>query len=254
MFGRELAEVYDLVYTARGQDFAAESADVVRIVRDARPGAASLLDVGCGTAEHLRHLVPAFDHVEGVDLSADMLAVGRRKLPDVPLHHADMRDLRLGRCFDAVISLSTAVAYLPSRADLARALTAMAAHATPGGVLVVEPWYFPENFLDGHVAGDALRVGPVTVTRLSHTRGLGGAARIVSHYAVADASGIEHFTETQDFGLWTREEYLAAFRVAGCTARYLPDVQSGRGVFVARHRTAPAGVPAQNSGQHPRPA
>lgn len=233
MFARQLAPIYDLVYKARGQDFRVESELVAEIVRTRHPSAASLLDVGCGTGEHLLTLGRSFGHVEGIDLSEPMVKVARAKLPGTPLHVADMRDFDLGRTFDAVISLSTAVAYLPSPRDLATAVRRMVRHLAPGGVLIVEPWYFPEAFLEGHIAADVVRDGGRTVSRVSHTRRSPESARVDSHYVVADRHGIEHFTETHVFGLWTREQYLDAIAGAGCTAEYLPDVQSGRGLFVA---------------------
>ncbi|HCT79844.1 MAG TPA: SAM-dependent methyltransferase [Micromonosporaceae bacterium] len=232
VFDHELAAVYDVVYQARGQDFSAEAELVTETILARRPEATSLLDVGCGTGEHLKTLSKLFNHVEGVDLSPSMVAVARAKLPSLDVHLEDMCELDLGRTFDAVISLSTAVAYLPSLAALHRALERMVQHLSPGGVLVVEPWYFPENFLDGHVAGDLLRVPEHTISRVSHTQRRGGAAYVVSHYVIADRHGIEHFTETHVFRLWSRDEYVAAFRGAGCTAEYIEGVQSGRGIFV----------------------
>jgi SAM-dependent methyltransferase len=242
LFGSDLAEVYDLVYGARGQDFAAEAELVAGLVLAGKPGARSLLDVGCGTGEHLRTLRGLFAHVEGVDLAEPMVSVARAKLPDVDVHRADMCEVDLGRTFDAVISLSTAVAYLPSLDALHRALRRMVAHLAPGGVLVVEPFYFPERFLDGHIAGDVLRAGGRTVSRVSRTerrtQDRGDAAHIESHWVVADRHGIRHFTEHHVFQLWTHEQYVAAFAQAGCAASYVEDVQSGRGVYTAQRTFA----------------
>ncbi|MFE9202421.1 class I SAM-dependent methyltransferase [Micromonospora sp. NPDC007230] len=236
MFGAELSEVYDLVYSSRGQDFAAEAALVTELVRARRQQVASLLDVGCGTGEHLRCLRGSIDRLEGVDLSTAMVSVARAKLPGVPLHVADMCQLDLGRRFDAVISLSTAVAYLPSVEAMGQAVARMAAHLNPAGVLVVEPWYFPETFLAGHIAADIIRGADRTISRVSRTERLDRAARIDSHYVIAHADGIRHFSESQVFGVWTRAEYQAAFQRAGCTVEYLPQVQSGRGLFVGQLR------------------
>lgn len=236
MFGTELAEVYDLVYRERGQDFAAEAELVTELVRDRAPGAATLLDVGCGTGEHLVTLAERFHHVEGIDLAEPMVAVARAKLPDVTVHVADMTDFDLGRTYDAVISLSTAVAYLPSADAMAIALNNMVSHLAPGGVLVVEPWYFPERYLDGHIAADIVRGAGRTISRVSRSRARDGATHIESHWVVADAAAIRHFTETHVFGLWTRGQYDAAFAAAGCTTEYVPGVQAGRGLFVARRR------------------
>ena len=232
VFDADLAEVYDLVYGTRGQDFAAEAVAVAELVRTRRPAASSLLDVGCGTGEHLRTLRGLFDRVAGVDLSEAMVAVARAKLPGVRVHLGDMAELALKCRFDAVISLSTAVAYLPSAEAMRRAVARMAAHLHPGGVLVVEPWYFPERFLDGYVAADIIRGPDRTIARVSRTEKLDRAACIESHYVGAGATGIRHFSERQLFGLWTRGEYEDAFAQADCTVEYVPNAQSGRGLFV----------------------
>jgi SAM-dependent methyltransferase len=234
MFGTELAEIYDLVYRERGQDFDAEAELVAGLVRDRRPDATSLLDVGCGTGEHLKALHGMFDHVAGIDLSAPMVAIAVDKLPSVDIRIADMCAFDLGRTYDAVISLSTAVAYLPSADAMAVAINRMVSHLAPDGVLVVEPWYFPENYLDGYVAADIVRGRDRTISRVSLSRARDGATHIESHWAVADHASIRHFTETHVFGLWTRAQYEEAFRDAGCTAEYVGGVQAGRGLFVAR--------------------
>ncbi|WBB78710.1 class I SAM-dependent methyltransferase [Micromonospora sp. WMMD882] len=236
MFGEDLAEVYDMVYRARGQDFDKEAALVTEIVRSRRPDARSLLDVGCGTGEHLVAFARSFPSVTGIDLAAPMLAVAERKLPPGTVRRADMRDVDLGRTYDAVVSLSTAVAYLPSLADFRAALARMVAHLAPAGVLVIEPWYFPENYLDGYVAGDLIRHDGYTVSRVSHSREQDGVTVIESHWAVANRDGIRHFTETHLFQLWTREQYASEFAHAGLAAEYLSGVQAGRGLFVAHRR------------------
>ncbi|MGK5522183.1 class I SAM-dependent methyltransferase [Micromonospora sp. URMC 107] len=234
MFGPDIAEVYDFTYRRRGQDFDKEAALVSEIARERHPEAGSLLDVGCGTGEHLKALSGMFGHVAGIDLSEPMVAVARRKLPGVEVHLADMCRFDLGRRYDVVLSLSAAVAYLPSLTAVRAALGRMVAHLAPGGVLVVEPWYFPENYLDGHVAGDLIRSPERTVSRVSHSRERDGATVIESHWVVADARGIRSFVETHVFGLWEREQYERAFADAGCTVEYVGDVQAGRGLFVAQ--------------------
>src|SRR5438067_8492108 len=112
MYGPVEASVYDLVYAAPGaKDYAAEAAQIDVIIRKRAPGARTLLDVACGTGLHLRHLRERYA-VEGVDASADMLAVAAQTLPGVPLHVGDMRALDLGRTFDAVTCLFSSVGYL----------------------------------------------------------------------------------------------------------------------------------------------
>ncbi|GAA2617327.1 methyltransferase domain-containing protein [Actinomadura fulvescens] len=232
MFDADLAEVYDLVYRERGQDFRAESQLVTQLIRTRRPDATSLLDVGCGTGEHLSALRESFE-VEGLDRSEPMIAMARAKLPGVRLHTADMCDFDLGRRYDAVISLSAAVAYLPSVQAMRTAIARMAAHLAPNGVLLIEPWYFPETFVEGHIAGDLLRSNGRTVSRVSRAERTGDSVRVDSHYLVADHQNIKHFAEQQTFGLWPRTLYEQALQEAGCATDYRESVQSTRGLFIA---------------------
>ena len=64
MFSRS-AEIYDTVYSFK--DYAAEAERVNELIQSRRPGAASLLDVACGTGKHLEQLRRWYA-VEGVDL------------------------------------------------------------------------------------------------------------------------------------------------------------------------------------------
>jgi SAM-dependent methyltransferase len=234
MFDHELAEVYDLIYRRRGKDYAAEAADIARLIRRLKPGAASVLDVACGTGEHLLHLARHFDRAEGLELSAGMLGIARAKLPHLALHEADMRAFRLPRAFDAITCMFSSIGYLGARADMAAAVERMAAHLVPGGVLVVEPWWSPDRFIDKYVSGEVISEEGRTVSRVSRTRRLGaGSAEMEVHFVVADASRVHHFSETHAIALFTREEHLDAFERAGCTAEFIEEGPSGPGLYVA---------------------
>ncbi|MDL4770771.1 class I SAM-dependent methyltransferase [Actinomadura xylanilytica] len=194
----------------------------------------SLLDVACGTGEHLVALRALFGEVAGLDLAAGMRAVASRKLPGVPVHAGDMRGFALGRAFDAMCCLYSAVGYMSTAAELDAALERMAAHLTPGGVLVVEPWWTPGRFLDGHIADDVVRGGGRTISRVSLSTRDGGAARQETHYTVAGQDGIRSFVHVQRLTLFRPEDYAAAFRRAGLKAEYTAHdaFRSGRGLYV----------------------
>jgi ubiquinone/menaquinone biosynthesis C-methylase UbiE len=48
------AHLYDLIYSFK--DYGEEAQDLVSLIRERNPKAGSLLDVACGTGEHLRLL------------------------------------------------------------------------------------------------------------------------------------------------------------------------------------------------------
>src|SRR6266852_3656862 len=138
-FGPEHAEVYELTHRNRGKDWPAEARDLAARICSRRPGASSLLDVGCGTGAHLETFRSCFEHVEGLELAPAMRDRAQRRLPGIEIHHGDMRGFELGRTFDAVTCLCSAAGYVDTAEELRAAIRCMADHVLPGGVLAVEP-------------------------------------------------------------------------------------------------------------------
>jgi SAM-dependent methyltransferase len=185
------ADVYDLMHHAGGKDYAAEAAHVAREVRARKADATSLLDVACGTGGHLLHLRNDFS-VSGVELDPSMLDVARRRLPGVELHAGDMRTFGLGRRFDAVTCLFSAVGYMLRREDLDLTMATMARHLAPGGVLVVEPWFHPDQWFEGHVTADAAREADIAVARVSRSARHGNLSRFEFYWRFGNERGVEH--------------------------------------------------------------
>ena len=111
-YSEQLADVYDLIFGSRGKAYAAEADEVARQVRGRFPMASSLLDVGCGTGNHLQRFREIFDHVEGVEPAPGMRRRAEAKLPSVRIHGADMCGLDLGREFDAVCCMFGPIGYM----------------------------------------------------------------------------------------------------------------------------------------------
>ncbi|MDT0270822.1 class I SAM-dependent methyltransferase [Streptomyces sp. DSM 44915] len=235
-YSPEHAEIYDFVHAARGRDWAAEAEDYHRLIRRWRPDAASLLDVACGTGAHLASFVEHFDRAEGLELSAGMREMAGQRLPGVPVHAGDLREFDLGRTYDAVVCLCFSVAFSHSVAELRSAVAAMARHLTPGGVLVIEPWWFPERFLDGFVSAALAEAEGRAVSRISHSVRVGDHSRMTVRYTVADRAGIRDFTSVETLSLFTEEQYTDAFAAAGCSVEYQPGGPNGRGLFVGVRR------------------
>lgn len=231
MYDRNLAEAYDLIYVeATGKDYAAEAAELTALIRERAPHATSLLDVACGTGQHLACFGESFDHVEGVELSADMRAVAARRLPGVTVHGGDMRTFTLGRSFSAVTCLFSSIGYVQTPAELDHALARFAAHLEPGGVVVVEPWFTPDQWKTGTVHhGVAARDGRV-VARVSYSDriGLKSVTRMQYLYG-EDGVGVRHWADEHVMSLFSREQYLAAFGRAGFAGvEWLPGWREGR--------------------------
>ena len=196
------ADVYDLMHRARGKDYAAEAGQVSQRVLARKADAKSLLDVACGTGGHLVHFRDEFS-VSGLELDPSMLDVARRRLPGVELHAGDMRTFDLARRYDAVICLFSAIGYMLGREDLDLAMATMTRHLAPGGVFVVEPWFHPDHWFEGHLIADAANDLDIAVARVSRSTREGNISRFEFHYAVARPESIDTFIEPQVMGLWT---------------------------------------------------
>jgi ubiquinone/menaquinone biosynthesis C-methylase UbiE len=234
------AELYDAIYS--GKDYAGEARQLHEVIqRLGRSGGRALLDVACGTGVHLSHLRAWYD-VEGVELSDGMLAVARRRLPGVTLHQGDMAEFRLARRFDAVTCLFSAIGYVRTVARLRRAVANMARHLQPGGVLVVEPWLFPDVYKPGHIHGQFVDRPQLKLARMS-VSGLEGRLSVLDmHYLVTTPSGTDRFTERHQIGLFTPEEYEEAFRAAGLRVAFDPTGLTGRGLYAGVQEAPAAGA------------
>jgi SAM-dependent methyltransferase len=222
------AAIYDLIYDFK--DFPATTTRLRELIRTHRPDARSVLDVGCGTGRHLELLGPEFERV-GLDLSGEMLAVARQRCPDVEFYEADMTTLDLGRRFDVVTCLFSAVAYVRTVDRLNDAVARMAAHLETDGLLLVEPWLSPDRYWIGHLAVNHAEQDGVNVSWMYIQQLVDGCSRFDIHYLVGDRQGVEHFEERHEMGLFTDEEYCGAFRAAAVETEFDPDGLFGRGLY-----------------------
>jgi SAM-dependent methyltransferase len=227
-----VADLYDPIYRARGKDYDRESRTLVDLIGQRCPGAAALLDVGCGTGQHLARLRARF-RVEGLDLDAGMLAHARARLgPDVPLHRADMAVFELGRRFDVVTCLFSALGYVRTVRRLRSAVAAMAAHLNPGGLLVVEPWIHPEDWQAGTLHAVFVDEPGLKAARIGVSAQRGRLSISDLHFLVATPEGVQRLREKLILGLFTDREYRAAFAAAGLRLEHDPVGLEGRGLYL----------------------
>jgi SAM-dependent methyltransferase len=119
------------------EDYAEEAAEMARLLASASIPVHEVLELGSGGGHTAVHLASRFE-MTLVDLSPDMLEVSRRLNPGCEHLQGDMRTVRLGRSFDAVL-IHGAVDYMTSEADLLEAVRTAYAHCRPGGVWPSSP-------------------------------------------------------------------------------------------------------------------
>ena len=133
-------------------------------------GRRRILDLGSGGGHHLHPLTAEFD-ATAVDLSEAMLAHSRRLNPGVVHHVGDMRSVRLGETFDAVL-IHDAISYMTAEADLRAVFTTARAHLRPGGLLIVAPDDYVETFHPPHVEHQTIRHAGTELTYVEYSTDL----------------------------------------------------------------------------------
>ncbi len=113
----------------------------------ALPQSATLLDLGAGAGNNVFHMRKRFAACTLVDLSPDMQRLSRELLPECEHVVGDIRSVRLGRTFDAVL-VHDAIMYMASEADLRAAIETAFVHTKPGGAAIVAPDCVRETFRD----------------------------------------------------------------------------------------------------------
>lgn len=229
MFAKS-AEWYDAIYAWKDYKREAERLHTL-IQHHARRHTATLLDVACGTGQHLSHLKTHYA-VEGLDLDEAMLALARKRHPDVMFHHADMVGFDLDRQFDVVVCLFSAIAYARSVPRLEQTLGNMSRHVRPGGLVIVEPFIRPDRFIPHHVAALFVDQPGLKIARINVSTVEDGIAALPFHYLVGTPQGVEYFTERHELALFSHEEYLGALGAAGLEVAYDEEGLMGRGLYI----------------------
>ncbi|CAN5610026.1 hypothetical protein BH23GEM9_BH23GEM9_23430 [soil metagenome] len=224
------ARFYDALYAFK--DYAAACERLHALIRRLRPEAATLLDVACGTGVHLEYLAAHY-RVEGLDINSELLAVATGRCPGVTLHHADMTDFELGSTFDVVTCLFSSIGYVRTVPGLEAAVAAMARHVAAGGLLVIEPWFTPEQYWVDRLTANFTDEPDLKIAWMYVSRRVADVALLDIHYMAGTPNGIECFTERHELGLFTDEQYRAAFGAAGMKVEYDPVGFFGRGAYIA---------------------
>lgn len=140
---RELADWWPVLSSP--EDYA-EEAEFYRqaIVTACGLNPQTLLELGSGGGNNASHLKRHFK-ITLVDLSPEMLTVSRELNPECEHIEGDMREVRLGRQFDAIF-IHDAIVYMQSKEELRCVIKTAYEHCMPGGVALFAPDHTSETF------------------------------------------------------------------------------------------------------------
>ncbi len=201
--------------------------------------------------------------VTGVDRSAEMLAVARADVAGASSERAlrlassgvapeftqgDVRSVRTGQKFDAVVSLFHVMSYQTKNDDLQAAFSTAKEHLKPGGVFIFDCWYGP-TVLTERPSIRVLRLEDdrYSVTRIAKPTSHPNQNAVEVNYQllVKDKQGgaVEEFSETHTMRYLFIPEVELLLASSGLRLKDAHEFQSNRplgldtwsAVFVAAH-------------------
>jgi SAM-dependent methyltransferase len=180
-FGSIYSDAYDLLYTDK--DYRSECDMLEQLLdRYSNSKVSSVLDLGCGTGNHVFEMSSRGYRVLGVDRSEDMLAVARRRLgnidiANVRLQQGDVREIDLHEQFDAVLIMFAVLGYQIENNDVLATLRASRRHLKTGSLLIFDVWYGPAVLQEK--PSDRFKIIPTTDGRI--LRGASGQLDVSRH-------------------------------------------------------------------------
>lgn len=158
----ELARYYDQIYKNKNYD------EEVQFLNEAfiQFKVKSVLDIACGTGEHLKRLDDLAYQVEGMDASGEMVEIAGKKL-FCPLSLGHMENFRSPKKYDAIIAMFNSIGYSPNPQQVFQNVFN---HLNEGGVFVFDFWNKPaaqkffEPYREKSLNG---------IKRISHTKLIG---------------------------------------------------------------------------------
>ena len=227
---RQLASYYDEIYHFK--DYQKEAQKIETLIQQHKKSSGEqLLDVACGTGNHIEYLKQHYT-VEGLDSSSEMLRIARKKLPDVVFHLGEMTSFKLKNRFDIITCLFSAIGHVKTKARMRRAVRNMAHHLQPGGLMILEPWITPANFRKGIVGYNSVEKPNLKIARINISRVRGPVSAFEYHYLIGTPRKVQHVIDRGSLGLWTHEEHLEAFRDAGLEVTFDSEGLMGRGLYL----------------------
>lgn len=227
----EISAYYDEMYVNEIH-YREEVERIVGIVNQYMPTAKTILDIACGTGAQAKYLAEYYA-VTGLDLSPEMLAIAKAKVPSGQFIVADMCNFSLDVSFDVVANLYGSIGFAENYNAMKSSMKCVYEHLNLGGVFILTPWSTKETFKDGLVAKSRSEkpngfCRMESVQRISENK-----VRVQMHHLVANNMDISYHKNESLVSLFSEAEYRSALEEAGFViAARLSESEFRMGAFI----------------------
>ena len=185
--------------------------------------AETLLNLGCGGG-HNDYTLKKHFRLTGVDVSEDMLGLARRRNPEVAYLSGDMRSVRLGEKFDAVVIFDS-VSYMLTEEDLRAAFETAFVHVKPGGVFLTYQEIIPQAFKQNRVKHQVGADGDVEIVFIENSYDPDPSDSTIEAtfvYLIRRGGTLQIETDRHLCGMFETQTWLALLRETGFDVREVP--------------------------------
>jgi SAM-dependent methyltransferase len=187
-----------------------------RFRRHGVPEGGTVLHLGSGGGSVDWHLKQSY-RLTGVDISEEMIAQARRLNPEVEYVRGDIRDVRLGRAFDAIL-VHDAISYMTSVDELRAVYRTAAAHLGPDGVMIALPEELKTRLPSLEATAETRVVGSTILTVLEthyDPNPLDHSFENVYVFLIREGDELRVEVDRHVVGAFELDEFLEAMRAAG---------------------------------------
>jgi len=232
---RIFGKYYDEIYLRR-KDYKSESEVIKSIIKQfEKKPSKTLLDVGCGSGEHVKYLSRNF-RCKGIDINKEMIETAKTKVADAEFEMANMIEFNLNEKFDVITCLFSSIGYVQNFENLVRTFRNFHSHLDNDGLTIVEPWVFKKDFQKGKVAIDTYEDDRIKLVRMATSKLTRSQWLVYMHYLIETGGEIKYVRESHKMLASDCEDYVKAFNLAGYgKIRFLKENlwTGSRGLFVA---------------------
>lgn len=150
---KQYSQYYDLLY--KDKNYKKETDYIIGLIKELKPKTKEILNLGCGTGAHDRHLIRNGFNVTGLDISKDMITIAKtknlnkiKKDGKLDYHVMDIRNFKLPNKYDMVISLFHVMSYQNTNEDIRNTFNCVSNHLNKGGIFIFDCWYGPGVLTD----------------------------------------------------------------------------------------------------------
>ena len=129
------------------------------LIKKWNPKATTLLELACGTGAILQHLVHNFE-VSGLDLSAGMLSIARKRLPKTRFFKQDMTQFSIPQNFDVILCVYDSINHLVRFNDWQKVFARTKRHINENGIFIFDVNTHTETPVTGLAPADSHGMAP----------------------------------------------------------------------------------------------